>query len=689
VINSTAAGARLLKCFFGAALLCAGWMAAPPASVFAEPQAALWYVSGTGTDASGCGTSAGNPCKTISYLLMLPAVAAGDQINVTSAITDNFTLAKSVAIAGATGASIDGNGARIIQVNAGVNAALSNLTLRNGGGNQNGGLIHNAGVLTVSNTLLTQSTLDNADGGAIYNAGAASIVSSILSSNSARYGGAIENQGTLVISASLITNNQANSGGSIDNSGNGETHLQRSLLVSNTAASGAGIYNDFGLFTRVWLTDTAVVYNSASNEAGGIFNRGQLSLTNVTVSNNHLNAGLGAAIDSNGWLRMVNVTVAANTVANASSSSATSFGGFTSIRNTVVANSGFDNCSGNVISAGYNLSSDGSCNFFNQPTDANNSDARLGGLQLSTLAYDTYTNQPLRDSPLLNRIPSALCGSAHDQRGVPRPQGDACDIGAHEVMPVDLGLTASSTPASLPAGSTLNVVLTAANAGPAIATGIVVTSDLPAGMVLKNCDGALACVSSSGRLTITLGALSTGASAQVTVRLTPQQTGDFVLGFGVAGNEWEPQWANNAASVHATVVKSADISVSLTGTPAVLPNTTFTISVLVTNNGAFAADPPVFTLTLPAEVTFVQADGSNWNCSVAAGVVTCAAQSPLQARVMQSVVITLQSASSPAALQLIGSAMSSTFDPDISNNTMSMDLMVGTGSKISLPIVLR
>ena len=49
----------------------------------------------------------------------------------------------------------------------------------------------------------------------------------------------------------------------------------------------------------------------------------------------------------------------------------------------------------------------------------------------------TRTCLPASNSFLVDRIPTTRCTSRSDQRGVPRPQGDSCDIGAVERAPFD------------------------------------------------------------------------------------------------------------------------------------------------------------------------------------------------------------------------------------------------------------
>jgi hypothetical protein len=689
VINKHARGVRLAARLAGMALLCAGLMGRPTSTHSAAAESTQRYVNQSGNNITGCGTLVTSPCATVSYLL--PFVNAGDQINLAGVITDNFTLTRGVTIAGQAGAIINGNGARVMTVNAGVSATVSNLTLQNGGGAQDGGLVYNAGTLAINNTTLTQGNVQGANGGAIFNAGTLTVTGSTIANNRAEFGGGIENQGVLFVSTSAILGNQASYGGGIDNAVSGEVHLSRAVLMNNTAPSaGAGIYNDIGMSARMWITETAIVSNTAPNDAAGIFNGGQLSIFNSTISNNRSNAGQGAAINHySGILLLRHATVAGNAVVNRTGASAVHFAGAATIERSVFANDGVDNCSGVVSSSGFNHSSDATC-AFNQPTDITSTSARLGPLRPASGAWNTYTQAPGPASPIVNRVPSASCGAASDQRGVARPQDGACDIGAHEAVPIDLSLTAQSSQASVPAGMPVTVSMTISNAGPGSATGVAVTGDLPAGTTLGGCTGAAACVASGNRLTATLGALNAGAASALAIQLKPQGSGNNTFAFNVAGAEWDRQDANNSAGVSVDVQTSADLSILLSAPVNVMTGAVFTITAEVENRSAFMADAPSFTLTVPATTTLVSASGNLWACAPNASQMACQYAQGLPPNGRSApVFIVLQSGNTPATLQIVGHVTSPTFDPEPGNNTSNRNLVVDRGFKVAAPLVMR
>jgi hypothetical protein len=91
-----------------------------------------------------------------------------------------------------------------------------------------------------------------------------------------------------------------------------------------------------------------------------------------------------------------------------------------------------------MLSKGYNLSSDGSCNF-NGRGDMNNINPMLGPLQNN--GGPTQTQALLPGSPAIDAGNPSGCtdGLGHllktDQRGMPRPDTEdksGCDMGAYE-----------------------------------------------------------------------------------------------------------------------------------------------------------------------------------------------------------------------------------------------------------------
>ena len=100
------------------------------------------------------------------------------------------------------------------------------------------------------------------------------------------------------------------------------------------------------------------------------------------------------------------------------------------LKNTIVANNtpGGDCGNTEVTSEGHNLDSDGTCGL-SGPGDQSATDPQLGALRDN--GGPTFTRALLPGSPAIDAGEDVGC-PATDQRGVPRPQGPACDIGAYE-----------------------------------------------------------------------------------------------------------------------------------------------------------------------------------------------------------------------------------------------------------------
>ena len=137
------------------------------------------------------------------------------------------------------------------------------------------------------------------------------------------------------------------------------------------------------------------------------------------------------------------------------------------------------NCAGasSPSSSDYNLSSDASCTSFTQPHDMQNVNPLIG--PLANNGGPTQTHALLPGSPAVDRIPAvgANC-PAIDQRGIARPQGLACDIGAYEATPAVAPVSRPSDPLS-PTGPPQPVPLPRSGISPA-GTGVNASGPTPA-----------------------------------------------------------------------------------------------------------------------------------------------------------------------------------------------------------------
>jgi hypothetical protein len=252
------------------------------------------------------------------------------------------------------------------------------------------------------------------------------------------FGGNILSAGTLTLRDVWVTNGSAYSGGGIANR-SGTLTIERSLISGNRAPYGGGDsggIQNFGvpaappapdLPGHLVVTDSTVAGNHA-RLVGGIFSWNDV--TNTLVVNNSTIAGNmtmdepgGGARDSGGGLGVGEGTeVVLNSIV----------AGNVQIKSGVTTNT---NCgplaSGGITSLGHNIDSGADCTFLG-PGDRSNTDPLLGPLQYNGGPTQTLALGP--GSPALDQVPSTGAGcAATDQRGVPRPQGPACDIGAFEV----------------------------------------------------------------------------------------------------------------------------------------------------------------------------------------------------------------------------------------------------------------
>jgi hypothetical protein len=313
---------------------------------------------------------------------------AGDTI--TFACSGDIVLTSTLTISGSM--TLDGSGQRVIldgqqqrqalSVSGGVFLTLKTLTIANGFVSGDGGGIENHGTLTISNSVFSGNAAFG-NGGGVENTGTLRVSESTFSGNSVAPGfggGGVENTGTLTISKSAFSGNTASGGGGIVSSGTAS--ISDSTFSGNSTNTGGGVEN----------------------------NGGTLSISDSSFAGNF--AFVGGGIQTSGTIHISRSIVAGNT------------GG---------------DCNGALTDQGYNLSSDSTCGFTGAGS-VQNIDPKLDpkGLQDNGGPTQTIGLQP--DSPAVDRIRlGGGCpgGAATDQRGVPRPQGPACDVGPFEMTTAD------------------------------------------------------------------------------------------------------------------------------------------------------------------------------------------------------------------------------------------------------------
>ena len=302
------------------------------------------------------------------------------------------------------------------------------------------------------------------NGGAILidSGGTATIAACSFSSNAADEGsgGAIADGGTLAVTSSFLSGNAAQNGfpgGALFTARGAAAAVNDSSLTGNTAADVGGAIQNDGTMT---LSNSTLAGNGQGTAAGGaIENAGGMTLSDSTLSANR-SAFVGGAIDNTGTMTLT------NTIVDASGST----GGGT--------------CHGTLTDGGYNLEYDNgnptTCGFSNHAI--NNLKPLLGNLLDNGGATPTMALLP--SSPAVDAGDDTVCATAApppvtntgaggaDQRGVPRPQGKHCDIGAFEVDQPSMQLT--SSPATPSAGQPLTLTATVTpstgNAGTPVGT---------------------------------------------------------------------------------------------------------------------------------------------------------------------------------------------------------------------------
>ena len=267
-------------------------------------------------------------------------------------------------------------------------------------------LINGPANVALSDLTIVGGHAPSGDGGGIDNLATLVVSRTTVRANTAPggYGGGIANANSLTLTHSTVSGNSASAGsGAVDNLGT--LVVTDSTLFGNsvTAGNGGAVYNGAG---TAGFTNSTIVNNSASGDGGGIFNGATMNLA-------------GTIVAGNTWF------------------------GAPGTRDCFFPGAGT-----HMSSGGYNFI--GQClGYVPASTDlVGEPSAPMAGF--GDYGGPTQSAPPAAGSALIDAIPTGSCFlsfAPDDQRGVRRPQGAACDIGAVEAAPPPVALNDSySTP---------------------------------------------------------------------------------------------------------------------------------------------------------------------------------------------------------------------------------------------------
>jgi hypothetical protein len=356
----------------------------------AKASTATWYVAPGGSDLSSCAAPT-EPCATINGAV--EKANTGDTIRVavgtyTGSTADAVvSIDESVSLEGGWDAAfvsrpgvstIDGQSSRRGVHVVGAQVRIERFVVENGGGpssSPGGGGISVVTTATAGAELeLDSSTVRNSTPGGIWSDGRLTITSSTISGNS-----------------------------------------------NNGSATGGGVTAAFG--APLTITNSTITENTHTSQGAGILalapivGSSTVQLSNTTIVGNHAGfSGGGVRVEHDVTVHVRNSIVAGNT--------AGSFGSDFSL-----------DVRATVVSEGYNVGT----GFTPTTGDVFTGDPLMGGL--ADNGGPTETLAPLFASPAIDGGNPDGCRDesgaplASDQRGVVRPAGAACDVGAVEVEP--------------------------------------------------------------------------------------------------------------------------------------------------------------------------------------------------------------------------------------------------------------
>jgi uncharacterized repeat protein (TIGR01451 family) len=256
------------------------------------------------------------------------------------------------------------------------------------------------------------------------------------------------------------------------------------------------------------------------------------------------------------------------------------------------------------------------------------------------------------------------------------------------ITQADLAIVKTASPNPAIAGNALTYSLAASNLGPSNATGVTITDTLPAGVTYASATSSEGTVSQTGgTVTVSLGALADGAAATATILVTmnPGTRGTITNTAVIAGNQPDPNLANNTSTVTTQVNTQTDLAIVKSASPnPVIAGNALTYSLAASNLGPSNATGVTVTDTLPAGVTYTSATSSLGTVTQAGGTVTVNVGALASGAGATATILVMVGPSARGTITNTAFISGNEPDPNLANNTSTVTTQINPQTDLAI-----
>ena len=308
-----------------------------------------------------------------------------------------------------------------------------------------------------------------------------------------------------------------------------------------------------------------------------------------------------------------------------------------------------------------------------------------------------------RTVTLMTTVDPSLTGVVVNTSMVSAPNGldpigtnNTSTVSSPVATSIDAGVVLNG-PSGLTVGQSADYGVAVTSNGPSTTGPLTVTTTLPAGLTFVTGGSAASgfTCSAAGQLVTCSrpGGLLPGANNAVsypfTVAVGPDATTPTSVTVTVAtAGDTDP--TNNDSTIELPVTPTVDEGITLTGPVGGFTYSTGSVpaayAVVVTNHGPSASDVSTVTLTLPAGITFVSADGTTgFTCDLTGGqTLTCTRPEPIPAGDSVELGLTVFASPGTVSPAVTSATVATANDRNPANDTASVSTPIVTSSDLGL-----